>query len=94
MPNPIIRVDRVTKEFRLGQLSFELIQLIVEQPDFLPVADPEGIQCRARACDVGIPFRELPLQLGYVRSQGVDVVAVTRAGRNERTHPSIITNGL
>ena len=77
-------------ELRFRDRALQVVQLLMEPSDFLPVADPEGGEVRSRPGDFGSAFGERGFELGQPRAQPVDVVAV-RLRRHEG-HAQIISN--
>ena len=64
----------------------------MQQPDFLPVPDPEGLDVRAHAIDLGGAGAELRFEFGQARAQPFEVVILTRLSGDERGHVKMIAN--
>ncbi len=72
---------------------FQLVQLVVQEPDVPAVSRLEGRELRLQAVGRRRTFAERGLELDDARAQAVDIVLARLAGSNESTHLLMISNG-
>ena len=80
-------------QFGLGNRALQLLELFVQQPDFLAVSQSEGGEVRLCPGDFVGAVAEHAFEFGHSRAQAVGAVVVRTIGSDEG-HSEIISNGL